>query len=98
MCFPTPGWGGGDSKPCGHGGVACWHLVDPLRKQIMRFSVPCARESGLDLHVHMFLFPVVSRDNDDEMIDNERVGVCARVGGEGLGSAKRFVRDNGDRL
>ena len=46
----------------------------------------------------MFLSPIVSRDNDDEMIANERVGVCARVGGEGSGSAKRFVRDNGDRL
>ena len=46
----------------------------------------------------MFLFPFASRDNDDEMIANERVGVCARVGGEGLGSAERFVRDKGDRL
>ena len=46
----------------------------------------------------MFLSPIVSRDNYDEMIANERVGVCARVGGEGLGSAERFVRDKGDRL
>lgn len=33
--------------------------------------------------MYMFLFPDVSRDNDDEMITNERVG-CVR-GREGKG-------------